>query len=417
MLIDFFYTLRAAGLPVSVKELLTLLEALKLGLIGPHSLAVKDASAPPLAGGADTGQDAEQGALSMEDFYFLARMTLIKDERHFDKFDRAFQAYFKGLELLTDSPKDMPLQWLKDAIDRLLSPEDKARAKMLDWDDLMKTLEKRLKEQQERHDGGSKWIGTGGTSPFGHSGFNPQGIRIGGQSGQRRALKVWEQRAYQDYDDGQALGTRNIKMAVRRLRRFAREGQALELDLDDTIHSTAANAGFLDIKMVPEKHNHVKVLLLMDVGGSMDDHVQRVSELFSAVSAELKHLEFYYFHNCVYDYLWKNNHRRFAEKHPTWDVIRKYNKDYKLIFVGDATMSPYEIVQPGGSVEYNNEEAGAVWLTRLTQAFPKSVWINPEPQGVWGYRQSIDLVSQLMSKRMFALTLSGLEQAMRELNR
>ena len=417
MLIDFFYTLRAAGLPVSVKELLTLLEALKLGLIGPHSLAVKDASAPPLAGGADTGQDAKQGALSMEDFYFLARMTLIKDERHFDKFDRAFQAYFKGLELLTDSPKDMPLQWLKDAIDRLLSPEDKARAKMLDWDELMKTLEKRLKEQQERHDGGSKWIGTGGTSPFGHSGFNPQGIRIGGQSGQRRALKVWEQRAYQDYDDGQALGTRNIKMAVRRLRRFAREGQALELDLDDTIHSTAANAGFLDIKMVPEKHNHVKVLLLMDVGGSMDDHVQRVSELFSAVSAELKHLEFYYFHNCVYDYLWKNNHRRFAEKHPTWDVIRKYNKDYKLIFVGDATMSPYEIVQPGGSVEYNNEEAGAVWLTRLTQAFPKSVWINPEPQGVWGYRQSIDLVSQLMSKRMFALTLSGLEQAMRELNR
>lgn len=431
MLNDFFYTLRKAGLPVSIKEFLTLLEALKIGLIGPNGLLLLPANevasgSTPAKSAGKTAKTAKiepppseqpQAQLGMEDFYFLARMTLIKDERHFDKFDRAFQAYFKGVELLTPSKPGAPLQWLKDALDKLLSPEEKARAPKMDWDELMKTLEKRLQEQQERHDGGSKWIGTGGTSPFGHSGFNPQGIRIGGQGGQRRALKVWEQRAYQDYDDSQALGTRNIKLAVRRLRRFAREGQALELDLEDTIHSTAANAGFLDIKMVPEKHNQVKVLLLMDVGGSMDDHVQRVSELFSAVSAELKHLEFYYFHNCVYDFLWKNNRRRFAEKHPTWDIIRKYNKDYKLIFVGDATMSPYEIVQPGGSVEYNNEEPGAVWLSRLTQAFPKSVWINPEPQGVWAYRQSIDLISQLMSKRMFALTLNGLEQAMRELNR
>jgi uncharacterized protein len=261
-------------------------------------------------------------------------------------------------------------------------------------------------------------IGTGGTSPFGAYGYNPQGIRIGQDKGRNKsAVKVWDQRSYKDYDDTKELGTRNIKVALRRLRRFAREGSELELDIDDTIHSTAANAGLLDIKMVPERHNKVKVLLLMDVGGTMDEHIHRVEELFSATKSELKHLEFYYFHNCVYDFMWKNNKRRFSEKFPTWDVIRKYNKDYKLIFVGDATMSPYEILQPGGSVEYNNEEPGAEWLQRLTHAFPKYAWINPEPQGVWQYRQSISIVQQLMNQRMFPLTLAGLEGAMRLLSK
>jgi uncharacterized protein with von Willebrand factor type A (vWA) domain len=285
------------------------------------------------------------------------------------------------------------------------------------WDELMETLKKRLEEQKERHEGGNKWIGTGGTSPFGNGGHNPQGIRIGGKGGNRSAVKVWEQRAYRDYDDTQELGTRNIKVALRRLRKFAREGSAEELDLPDTIRATAANAGYLDIKMIPERHNNVKVLLLMDVGGTMDDHIARVEELFSAAKAEFKHLEFYYFHNCVYDFMWKNNKRRYAEKFPTWDILRKYNKDYKLIFVGDATMSPYEILQRGGSVEYNNEETGAEWLQRLTHTFPKYAWINPEPQGVWQYRQSIAVIQQLMSNRMFPLTLKGLEDAMRMMSK
>jgi uncharacterized protein with von Willebrand factor type A (vWA) domain len=285
------------------------------------------------------------------------------------------------------------------------------------WDELMQTLKKRFEEQKERHEGGNKWIGTGGTSPFGHSGYNPQGIRIGGQGGHKSAVKVWEQRAYKDYDDTQELGTRNIKVALRRLRRFAREGNELELDLDHTIRSTAANAGYLDIKMVPERHNHVKVLLLMDVGGTMDEHVGRVEELFSATKSEFKHLEFYYFHNCVYDFMWKHNRRRHAEKFATWDIIRKYNKDYKLILVGDATMSPYEIIQPGGSVEYHNEEPGAEWLQRLTHAFPHFAWINPEPPGVWPYRQSISIIQQLMSQRMYPLSLQGLEAAMRQLSK
>jgi uncharacterized protein with von Willebrand factor type A (vWA) domain len=389
MLTNFFFTLRAAKLPVSVKEYLTLLEALKEGVIGP----------------------------SIDDFYYLARTTLVKDEALFDKFDRAFSAYFKGVELLTDFGKEIPLDWLKKVLEKELSPEEKAAIEKMGWDELMETLKKRLEEQKERHEGGSKWIGTGGTSPFGHGGYNPQGIRIGGQSKQRSAVKVWDQRAYKDYDDSLELGTRNIKVALRRLRRFAREGSELELDLDDTIHSTAANAGMLDIKLVPERHNKVKVLLLMDVGGTMDEHIHRVEELFSAAKSEFKHLEFYYFHNCVYDFMWKNNRRRFSEKSPTFDVIRKYNKDWRLIFVGDATMSPYEILQPGGSVEYNNEEPGAEWLQRLTHAFPKYAWINPEPQGVWQYRQSISIVQQLMHQRMFPLTLAGLEGAMRLLSK
>jgi uncharacterized protein with von Willebrand factor type A (vWA) domain len=393
MLINFFYTLRAAKLPVSVKEYLTLLEALRAGVIGP----------------------------SVDDFYFLSRSALVKDEVHYDKFDRAFAAYFKGVELLTDFTQEVPLDWLRKTLELDLSPEQKAAIEKMGWDELMATLQRRFEEQKGRHEGGSKWIGTGGTSPFGHGGYNPQGIRIGGDrskgGGNKSAVKVWDQRAYRDYDDTKELGTRNIKVALRRLRRFAREGSELELDLDDTIHSTAANAGFLDIKMVPERHNKVKVLLLMDVGGTMDEHVHRVEELFSAAKTEFKHLEFYYFHNCVYDFMWKNNRRRFAEKFPTWDVIRKYNRDYKLIFVGDATMSPYEILQPGGSVEYNNEEPGAEWIQRLTNAFPKYAWINPEPQGVWQYRQSIAIIQQLTHQRMFPLTLAGLEGAMRLLSK
>jgi uncharacterized protein with von Willebrand factor type A (vWA) domain len=403
MLINFFYTLRAAKLPVSVKEFLTLLEALKEGVVGPNT--------------SESANRAEPSGYKIDDFYYLSRATLVKDEKHYDKFDRAFAAYFKGVELIADFTKDVPLEWLRQTLELQLSPEEKAAIEKMGWDELMETLKKRFEEQKERHAGGSKWIGTGGTSPFGHSGYNPQGIRIGGASKNRSAVKVWEQRAYKDYDDTQELGTRNIKVALRRLRKFAREGHIEELDLPDTIHSTAANAGYLDIKMVPERHNNVKVLLLMDVGGTMDEHIERVEELFSATKTELKHLEFYYFHNCVYDYMWKNNRRRFAEKFPTWDIIRKYNKDYKLIFIGDATMSPYEILQPGGSVEYNNEEAGVEWLGRLTSAFPKFAWINPEPQGVWQYRQSISVVQQLMSGRMFPLTLKGLEDTMRLLSK
>jgi uncharacterized protein with von Willebrand factor type A (vWA) domain len=390
MLTDFFYTLRAARLPVSVKEFLTLLEALKAEVIDP----------------------------SVDQFYFLARATLVKDEALYDKFDRAFAAWFKGVERIADLGGEIPLEWLRKHLELELSPEERAQIEKMGWDELMATLKKRLEEQKERHEGGSKWIGTGGTSPFGAYGVNPQGIRIGQDKGRNRsAVKVWDQRAYQDYDDTRELGTRNIKVALRRLRRFAREGAELELDLDDTIHATAANAGLLDIKMIPERHNKVKVLLLMDVGGTMDEHIHRVEELFSACKSEFKHLEFYYFHNCVYDFVWKNNRRRFSEKFPTWDVIRKYNKDYKLVFVGDATMSPYEILQPGGSVEYNNEEPGAEWIKRLTNAFPKHAWINPEPQGVWQYRQSISIVQQLVAHRMFPLTLAGLEGAMRLLSK
>ncbi|WP_394755671.1 VWA domain-containing protein [Rhodoferax sp.] len=403
MLIDFFYTLRSAKLPVSVKEFLTLLQALKAGVVGPN--------APELEA------DAPASGYKIEDFYYLSRATLVKDEKHYDKFDRAFAAYFKGVELVTDFTKEVPLDWLRQTLELNLSPEEKAAIEKMGWDELMETLKKRFEEQKERHEGGSKWIGTGGTSPFGNSGYNPQGVRIGGAGKNKSAVKVWEQRAYKDYDDTQGLGTRNIKVALRRLRKFAREGHEEELDLDNTIKSTAANAGYLDIKMVPERHNNVKVLLLMDVGGTMDEHIARVEELFSASKTEFKHLEFYYFHNCVYDFMWKNNRRRFSEKFSTWDIIRKYNRDYKLIFIGDATMSPYEILQPGGSVEYNNEEAGLEWLGRLTSAFPKFAWINPEPQGVWQYRQSISMVQQLMSQRMFPLTLKGLEDTMRLLTK
>ena len=383
-----------------------MLEALQQGVVGPNSPDSLEGD----AGGA-TGY-------KVDDFYYLSRTALVKDEKHYDKFDRAFSAYFKGIELVADFTKDLPLEWLRKNLELELSAEDKAKIEKMGWDELMETLKKRFEEQKERHEGGSKMIGTGGTSPFGAYGFNPQGIRIGQDKGRNKsAVKVWDQRAYKDYDDTQELGTRNIKVALRRLRKFAREGHHDELDLDETISKTAANAGYLDIKMRPERHNNVKVLLLMDVGGTMDEHIARVEELFSATKTEFKHLEFYYFHNCVYDFMWKNNRRRFSEKFATWDIIRKYNKDYKLIFVGDATMSPYEILQPGGSVEYNNEEAGAQWMQRLINAFPKYAWINPEPQGVWQYRQSISVMQQLVSQRMYPMTLKGLEEAMRMLSK
>jgi len=391
MLIDFFFSLRHAKLPVSVKEYLTMLEALRAQVISP----------------------------SIDEFYYLSRMTLVKDEKHFDKFDQTFAAYFKGVESLIDWKSDIPLDWLQKKLERELSAEEKAKIEAMGGlDKLMERLKQLLEEQKEKHEGGNKWIGTGGTSPFGHGGYNPEGIRIGGPSkGNRTAIKVWESRAYKDYDDQVELGTRNIKVALRRLRRFAREGADTELDLDDTIHSTAANAGMLDIKLRPERHNKVKVLMLMDVGGSMDDHIKRVEELFSATKTEFKHLEYYYFHNCLYDYVWKNNRRRHAEKIATWDLIHKYTPDYKVIFVGDATMSPYEILQPGGSVEYNNPEAGAVWLNRMIEQFPRFVWLNPEPEGLWQYRQSITVINQIMKNRMYPVTLAGLEAAMKVLSK
>jgi uncharacterized protein with von Willebrand factor type A (vWA) domain len=391
MLIDFFFSLRHAKLPVSVKEYLTMLEALKAQVITP----------------------------SIDEFYYLSRMTLVKDEKHFDKFDQTFGAYFKGVESLVDWKSDIPLDWLQKTLERELSPEEKAKIEAMGGlDKLMERLKQLLEEQKEKHEGGNKWIGTGGTSPFGHGGYNPEGIRIGGPSkGNRTAIKVWDARTYKDYDDQVELGTRNIKVALRRLRRFARDGADTELDLDDTIHSTAANAGLLDIKLRPERHNKVKVLMLMDVGGSMDDHIKRVEELFSATKTEFKHLEYYYFHNCLYDHVWRNNRRRHAEKLATWDLLHKYTPDYKVIFVGDATMSPYEILQPGGSVEYNNAEAGSVWLNRVTEQFPHFVWLNPEPEGLWQYRQSITVINQLMKGRMYPVTLAGLESAMKVLSK
>ncbi len=389
MLIDFFYTLRDAKVPVTIKEFLTLLEALQQGVTAP----------------------------SLDEFYYLARLTLVKDEAHFDKFDRAFGAYFKGVNAVFDEKADIPLDWLLKRFERELTPEQKAALEKLGYDKLQQRLEELLKEQKGRHEGGNKWIGTGGTSPFGNGGTNPEGIRVKGQGRNRTAVKVWEQRSYRDYDDERELGTRNIKVALRRLRRFARLGVAEELALDDTIRATASNAGYLDIRMQPERKNRIKVVMLLDVGGSMDDHIERVEELFSAAKSEFKNMEFYYFHNCVYDYLWKNNRRRHSERFPTWDVLRTYPNDTRVIFVGDATMSPYEVLAPGGSVEYNNEEAGAAWLARFTSAFPKFAWLNPEPEHLWEYRQSIAVIRQIMNNRMFPITLEGLERAMRLLSK
>jgi uncharacterized protein with von Willebrand factor type A (vWA) domain len=390
MLIDFFFHLRAAKLKVSINELLTLLEALKQGVIGP----------------------------SIDDFYHLSRTTLVKDETQFDKFDRAFGEYFKGVTTSLDFTREIPEEWFRNVLERAFSPEEIAKLEKLGWDRLMEEFRKRLEEQEGAHHGGNRWIGSGGTSPFGHGGANPEGIRVGGPSkGGKSAVKVWEMRGFRDYDDSVEIGTRNIKVALRRLRRFAREGADLELDMHDTIESTAKNAGWLDLKLVPERHNTVKVLMLLDVGGTMDEHIKRTEELFSAAKSEFKHLEFYYFHNCVYEYLWRNNRRRYTERFATWDVLRKYPHDWKLVFVGDATMSPYEVLQPGGSVEYNNEEAGAVWLQRFFATFPKSIWLNPEPESLWQYRQSISLIRQLAGGKMFPMTLEGLTRAMRQLSK
>lgn len=389
MLIDFFYTLKNAKIPVSIKEFLILLEALQKHVITP----------------------------SLDNFYYLARTTLVKDEAHYDKFDKAFGLYFKGIQAIFDKNPEIPAEWLAQRMKRDLTPEQLAQLEKFGYDKLMDRIKELLEEQKGRHEGGNKWIGTGGTSPFGHGGTNPEGIRMGGSSGNRTAVKVWEARAYKDYDDERELNTRNIKVALRRLRRFAREGVAEELALDDTIRATANNAGYLDIRMQAERKNNIKVLMLLDVGGSMDDHIARTEELFSAAKTEFKNMDFFYFHNCVYDYVWKNNHRRHAERFPTWDILRKYKPDTKLIFVGDATMSPYEILQPGGSVEYNNDEAGADWLQRFTNAFPKFIWLNPEPEGLWQYRQSVEIVKQLMSNRMFGLTIDGLERGMRLLSK
>ncbi|MGQ0429164.1 MAG: vWA domain-containing protein [Gammaproteobacteria bacterium] len=391
MLIRFFQMLRAAGVPVSITEFLTLLEALSARLIG----------------------------LSAEDFYFLARATLVKDERHYDRFDRVFAVHFKGAELAFEAllTVEVPADWLRDALRLQLTDEDKAKIEAMGgWDALMETLRKRLAEQKARHQGGSKWIGTGGTSPYGAHGYNPEGVRIGQEgSGQRRAVKVWDRREFANLDDSVELGTRNVKLALRRLRRFARQGAAEQLDLDATIDSTARRAGLLDIRMVPERHNAVKVLLFLDIGGSMDDHVRICEELFSAARGEFKHLEYFYFHNFVYESVWKDNRRRHSERTPLPEVMRTYGHDYKLVVVGDATMSPYEIVQPGGSIEHWNEEPGAAWMKRLLASYPHHVWLNPEPKDRWEYTPSIRITRELFEERMYPLTLEGLDRAMRSL--
>ncbi|HIJ63081.1 MAG TPA: VWA domain-containing protein [Rhodospirillaceae bacterium] len=388
---SFFLALRDAKVPVSLKEYLMLMEAMRAGV-------------------AD---------YSLEDFYYLSRSCLVKDERNLDKFDRVFGKCFDGIESVAEGiDAEIPEEWLRALAEKLLTEEEKKNIEALGgWEKLMETLKKRLEEQKERHAGGSKWIGTAGTSPFGAYGYNPEGVRIGqDKSRHRRAVKVWDKREFKNFDDNTELGTRNIKVALRRLRRWARQGAATELDLPGTITSTARNAGSLDLKMVPERHNAVKVLLFLDVGGSMDDHIKTCDELFSAARSEFKHLEHFYFHNCPYEGVWKDNRRR-QERSETWSVIHTYPTDYKLIMVGDAAMSPYEIVYPGGSVEHWNEETGSVWMKRLLSAFPHAVWLNPTPHAAWQYSQSTAMISQLMNGRMFPLTLAGLEGAMRELSR
>lgn len=390
MLIDFFLHLKNRQLPVSTKEFLTLLEGLRAGVCG-HA---------------------------MDDFYHFARACLVKDESHYDRYDRAFGEYFKGVTEIPGLGVELPEEWLKAMARRHLSPEQEAALEKLGWDKLMEEFKKRLEEQQGRHQGGSKWIGTGGSSPFGNNGTHPEGIRVGGESaGNRTAVKIWDQREYRNLDDTLELGTRNIKVALRRLRRFAREGAAEELDLDGTIAATARNAGWLDLMMRPERHNAVKVLLFLDVGGSMDDHVRVCEELFSACRAEFKHLEYFYFHNCVYEHVWRDSTRRHSERTPVVDVIHKFGPDYKLIFVGDATMSPYEILHPHGSIEYMNAESGAAWMRRLLEAYPAAAWLNPEPERLWDYRQTIGLLREIMAERMFPLTLAGLERAMGQLSK
>jgi len=392
MLVRFFFELRNAGVPVSLTEFFSLLQAL----------------------------EARVAFCSAEEFYWLARLALAKDERYFDRFDRVFAEHFAGAERLFQKlATEMPGEWLQSFAQRLLTAEERAQVESLgSWEKLLETLRKRFEEQKGRHEGGNKWVGTGGTSPFGSGGYNPEGIRIGNAGvRQRRAVKVWEAREYRNFDDQRVLGTRNLKMALRRLRKFARQGAADELDLDSTIDATARNAGWLDLKLRPERRNAAKVLLLLDVGGSMDDHVRICEELFSAARSEFRHLEYFYFHNFIYENLWKDNRRRHSERTCTFDLLRTFDADYRVIVVGDAAMSPYEIVQPGGSVEHFNEEAGGLWMQRMTAHFPYLVWLNPEPEERWEWTPSIRLTQQLVTGRMFPLTLAGLDRATAALRR
>jgi uncharacterized protein with von Willebrand factor type A (vWA) domain len=388
----FFTELRDARVPVSLKEYLVLIEALEKDAIPPR----------------------------VEDFYYLSRAVMVKDERHLDKFDRVFGHVFKGIENTADAIKaQIPEEWLRALTERFFTDEEKAQiASYGGWEKIMEKLKERLKDQNERHQGGNKWIGTGGTSPFGNSGYNPEGVRIGGDGkGQGRAIKVWDKREYKNLDDKVELGVRNIKVALRRLRKFARTGAADELDLDGTIKKSARE-GYLDIVLRPERRNAVKVLLFLDIGGSMDSHVKLCEELFSAAKTEFKHLDFYYFHNCLYESVWKDNRRRHDEKTSTWDVLHKFPHDYRIVFVGDATMSPYEVTYPGGSVEHWNEEPGAAWLQRVAQIYERVVWLNPTPEAHWTHSPSIKLIREIIGeKRMFPMTLAGLDGAMRALSR
>ena len=390
MFISFVDELRKAGISASLKEHLTLLDALK------HDVIEKNT----------------------EEFYYLARATFVKDENLLDKFDLVFSKVFKGLEAnYGNETAEIPADWLKQVADLYLTDEQKAEIEKLgSWEEIMETLKKRLEEQEKRHEGGNKWVGTKGTSPFGNSGYNPEGVRIGGESKNKSAIKVWDKREFANLDNTKELGTRNIKIALRRLRRFAREGSADELDINGTIDGTARQ-GWLDIKMRPERHNAVKLLLFLDVGGSMDPYIKLCEELFSAATSEFKNLEFYYFHNCLYEGVWKDNRRRFAERTNTWDILHKFGHDYKVLFIGDASMSPYEIAQPGGSVEHYNEEAGATWMQRVTNTYPAAAWFNPLPEKQWGYSPSVKIMRELMNDRMFPLTLAGLDDAMKELSR
>lgn len=388
MLIDFFFALRKAGLAVTITEYLALLEALQARLVSP----------------------------SVDEFYYLARLVLIKDETRYDRYDRAFAGYMAGMESVPDAlTAQVPEEWLRRQAELLLDEKDKQQIRALGgWDALMETLKQRLSEQTSRHQGGSRWIGTAGTSPFGAYGYNPEGVRIGQDgSRNRRAVKVWDERRFRNLDDSAELGTRNIRVALRCLREFAREGAAETLDLDETIRSTARNGGHLDLKLVPERHNAVKVLLFFDVGGSMEDHVRICEQLFSAARSEFRHMEYFYFHNFVYETLWRDNARRNSERIPTFDLMNRFGADYKLIFVGDATMSPYEILYPGGSVEHWNQEPGEHWLRRLLSTYPDAIWLNPEPESRWPTTASIRLTRELMDGRMFPLTLQGLDTGIR----
>ena len=391
MLTNLFYTLKAHGVPVSIREHLDLLAALDANLVLGDS----------------------------EEFYYLARLILVKDEKHFDKYDKGFQAFVNGLESVDGMVESLiPDEWLRQEFTKQLSDEDKAKINSLGGlEELIKQFKERLKEQKERHAGGSKWVGTGGTSPFGHGGYNPAGIRVGGEGRNRSAVKVWEKRDFKNLDDSTDLSPRNLKVALRRLRQFAREGAADKLDLDGTIRSTANNAGLLDIKMEAERHNAVKVLLFFDVGGSMDDYIKLCETLFSAARTEFKHLEYFYFHNCLYESVWQDNSRRQNERLPVQDILNRYGKDYKVIFVGDAAMSPWEIMSPGGSVEHFNQETGRVCLQRLINNFDKTVWINPTQLEHWEFTESIGMIRQIVEDKMYPLTAKGLEEAMTELSR